>query len=613
MSNTRSARIGSFPTSVRATHGSEGAIWHKSAPSVVRRASSSGDHAGAWEAWKRHLKRRQVPIELARLLPAKSDPMSWALPDGIDRRPAPAWLELAEGLLRRGQRPDASLEKRLLGWLGESTGGAMGAGCALEVLACCHALPRLAALLPADVWFALLDHLLVTVGDAGGIDMEEDPLGHQLLAGELPLTLAYLLPEISACRKLKAGARRALSCGAVDLLDGEGLPHARHLVLLRPLLACWTRCGVLGEQLKGGCWSASAEVQYQWLIRHALRLARHDGTQAFSNGARGGWCAGLFKTALESGDDDDRRIAALVLPGREKQANRRPGKRALPEAATHSEWASVAVLRPQWSRSGQRLTVSYGDRSLQTELSCGKDVLWSGAWELDVWLDGQPAAPVADWEQLCWVSDEDVDYLELQIEIGGHGLGGGLWVQRQFVLARRDGFLLLADAVLGEKPCKIEYRGCLPLCPGIALRRADESRDGLLVGRKPRASVLPLALPEWQLDRRIGGLVQSDDGLQLRQSLHGRRMYAPLFFDLDRRRRSRPVTWRQLTIAESLAIQPPDVAAGYRVAVGTEQWLIYRSLAERANRTLLGHNLSTEMLVGRFSSSGKVTPLIEIE
>jgi hypothetical protein len=66
-------------------------------------------------------------------------------------------------------------------------------------------------------------------------------------------------------------------------------------------------------------------------------------------------------------------------------------------------------------------------------------------------------------------------------------------------------------------------------------------------------------------------------------------------------------------VAESLQIVPPHVAAGYRVMVGKHQWLIYRSLAPAANRTLLGHNLATEMLIARFDRNGEVEPLIEIE
>jgi hypothetical protein len=397
------------------------------------------------------------------------------------------------------------------------------------------------------------------------------------------------------------------------------MPHGKHLAMLRPLLASWTRCRAFADGLKGGCWNASAEEQYGWLVHHALRLTRHDGTHVFSNTSARDSIADLFQAALQfGGDDDDRKIAAVVLPSRrvspKKARKTKLRGEELPPPATESEWASVAVLRPAWSRRGERLTVVYPDRSVRMEFSCGKDVLWSGLWELEVRVDGQPAPPTSDWEQLLWLSDEDVDFLELEIELGSVVRGGTkLRVQRQMALAREDRLLLLADVVMSNRPGEIEYRGCLPLCPGVSFQGADESREGCLAASKPRAKVLPLALPEWRSEQRIGELAPTDRGLELSQSCEGRGLYAALFFDLDRRRQTYPVTWRQLTVAESLAAQPVDVAVGYRAAVGSEQWLIYRSLAEKANRTLLGHNLSTEMLLARFHRSGKVKPLLEIE
>ncbi len=46
---------------------------------------------------------------------------------------------------------------------------------------------------------------------------------------------------------------------------------------------------------------------------------------------------------------------------------------------------------------------------------------------------------------------------------------------------------------------------------------------------------------------------------------------------------------------------------------GGHQWLIYRALASKGNRTLLGHNLVSETLVGRFRRDGEVESLVEIE
>ena len=582
------------------------ADWHKSAPESIRNAFSAGDGTAGWSAWKDHLASRRKPVDPDRLIRGVEEPMNWGVPEGLDMAPIPDWLGRA--LDGNGRRIDPALQKELLGWLAETSGAAADVGNVLEDLACCRALPKLAAVLSSDAWFALVDHLLAVVVDASAIDKDRDPLPHQLAAGELALTLAYLFPEIKACRKLKSAARQALTGGLEDLLDGEGLPHASYVPSLRPLLACWTRCRALGEQLKGGCWNDAAEDQYEWLVRHTLRLTRHDGTHVFSSGSPDKPDTALLKTALRfGGDDDDHDIASYVLPGGKRRASK-SSDAELPDAASHSEWAAVAVLRPDWSRTGPRLSVLYPDRSVRLELGCGKDIVLSGRWELDVSVDGKQLAAESDWEEVCWLSDEDVDYLEIEIE-----LADGVRVQRQMLLARKDRFLLLADAVLGKRTGKIEYQGRLPLGTGTEFQGADESREGFLVGSKRRAHVLPIALPEWRGDNRTGQLAQSDGTLQLQQSAEARRLYAPLFFDLDPRRMTRRMTWRQLSVAESLQTVAHDVAVGYRVAIGKRQWLIYRSLAEKANRTLLGHNLSTETVVGQFDRSGEVEPLIEIE
>ncbi len=75
---------------------------------------------------------------------------------------------------------------------------------------------------------------------------------------------------------------------------------------------------------------------------------------------------------------------------------------------------------------------------------------------------------------------------------------------------------------------------------------------------------------------------------------------------------TRGSTWRRLTVAENQSTQPPEVAVGYRVASGNDQWLVYRSLAPAANRTVLGHNLITELLIAQFGRDGQVQSLIEI-
>jgi hypothetical protein len=154
----------------------------------------------------------------------------------------------------------------------------------------------------------------------------------------------------------------------------------------------------------------------------------------------------------------------------------------------------------------------------------------------------------------------------------------------------------------------------LPLGSESAFDPSTESREGYLVGRKPRALASPLALPEWRVEPCSGAFDAAGDGLELRvAAAEVQRLYAPLFLDLDPRRLFQPATWRTLTVAESLRAVPADLAVGYRVQMRNKQILVYRSLGERGNRTVLGQNLVSEFLIARFHSTGEIAPLLEIE
>jgi hypothetical protein len=260
------------------------------------------------------------------------------------------------------------------------------------------------------------------------------------------------------------------------------------------------------------------------------------------------------------------------------------------------------------SAAATKLSVAFPGRSLHMELFGGGHRLLAGSWEMDIALDGEPAMPIADYDETCWVANKDVHYLELELH-----LSGGLRLERHVVFAREDQFVFLADAVFGPRAGKLEYRGLLPLAEGLEFQAERKHTEGAIVGKKPLATVVPPGLPEWQTPDAPGRLRIQDGKLELAQTAVGRNLFAPLLIDLKTRRFGKPLTWRQLTVAESLTIQPPDLAAGYRVQIGKEQWLIYRSLGPKANRTLLGHNLSSEFLLARFLKKGEVQSLIEVE
>ncbi len=199
--------------------------------------------------------------------------------------------------------------------------------------------------------------------------------------------------------------------------------------------------------------------------------------------------------------------------------------------------------------------------------------------------------------------------LELSID-----LAHGVEVERHIVMLRGDRVLFMADSILSPGGPPLEYRSTLPLAQGVEFVGEDETREGTItVCGKGAARVLPLALPEWRVERAPGELVSTDDGLELSHGTRAGRLFSPLFVDLNSERLRRQLTWRQLTVAEERENVPPDVAAGFRVEINGSQWVIYRSLAKPAIRSLLSKSLLNQFVFGVFSAKGKVEPLVEIE
>jgi hypothetical protein len=265
-------------------------------------------------------------------------------------------------------------------------------------------------------------------------------------------------------------------------------------------------------------------------------------------------------------------------------------------------------MRTGWDRRHAKLTALYDGDTVRLELESAAGVLCSGAWQFQVLSDGRPLRPISNWENTCWFSDQEIDYLELEI-----ALSEEVRIQRHLALCRSDGFALLADAVLAPRQSQLEYQGRLPLSGQMRFEAAAETREGLIVSPRPAALVLPLVLPEWQSDPHEGLLWQAEGDLVLRQAMAGGAIFAPLFIDLQPSRLTKPCTWRQLTVAENRRALSQDAAAGFRVMVGRQQWLVYRSLGPTGNRTLMGHNLITEFLLARFRQDGEIESLVEIE
>lgn len=267
------------------------------------------------------------------------------------------------------------------------------------------------------------------------------------------------------------------------------------------------------------------------------------------------------------------------------------------------------MLRTDWSPQAVQLAIDWSRPALQLELAVGREVVVAGTMSSHVVVNGQVRTAVGSWEEVCYETDPEAEYLELEL-----ALGGGLRLQRQFVLLRRDGLLWIADAVMSSTAADLQCDLTLPFAAATTFTPADETQEIHAAIGRHGLTILPPALAEWRVDHRGGELTIADGGVRLRRSAHQAvAVYAPLCLVVDSRRAKRECTWRRLTVGEDLRIQTADKAVGYRVQLGSEHWLFYRSLTPRANRTLLGVNLQSDFLCARFKRDGKTETLMEIE
>lgn len=470
----------------------------------------------------------------------------------------------------------------------------------------------------AEDWFRVLDDLLQLAQQATGWNPSEGAtadavLTHQLLAGELPLVLAATLPSTKPLRALVKGASEVLTEALLRLTDGEGLIHARYVSHVSPLLACYTRCGLLAKPLaetcKGPVWSADAQLQYEWLVRQTLRLVDGAGRTPLASSPAPKTVAPFWNATLElGGDAGDRAAAAVRLKGCKLSVGKT--KHKLPESEVNSEWSGLSVLSSDWAPKAPKLVVATDGADLRFELTSGGEVLVSGAWPVDVTLSGERQTTVGGWDEQCWYTDKECDYYEVAINLSG---GGRL--ERQFLLAKRDRVAYVAELLISGRAeaAPIAITTALPLAAGLSFKGEIETREGILEhDGKSSAGVMPLGLAEWRLEHRGGELTGADGKLVLTTERAARNIACPLWFDLNPKRFGKQRTWRQLTVACSLERVAEDVAVGYRVQSAKDQWLLYRSLDPPANRTVLGQNLSCEGLIGRFNKGGGVDEYFEI-
>ncbi len=521
-----------------------------------------------------------------------------------------------------------------------------------EALLWAYALPTLAEHDPAEQdpaelhlegltstqWWRLLDELQL-LQRAGAEESPPESLARLISGGELGLVLAWQLADLPSCEALQTSALEAIgswfeqSGDAVAAAVGDG--------------GRWIRLG-LASALRSR--RLSARFRKRISIKRsgaAVDLATWTAAMTRANGsnllgpnvAPKDDCrkAGLFDMAVQEVGGPALKTAIDTSLHRIKSDGRLAWRVELPEPGWFDGDAGLAVMLPEWDVRRGRVAVDFSQPVIRLEVSGGKQPLLSGQWRAEIIVDGVQREPSGPWREICWHSDDDVHYLEVE-----QTFAGGIRLQRQVMLLRDDRALMLADAVLGAEPGKeLQLLTELDLAPQVAVDEDDAMRELLLVDDKRRAMVLPLALGEWRVGKSRGNLAVAEQttsasepfqlngavgsgaaeqatapaGLLLAAQLRGQQaLYHPLWIDLLGKRLRSSRTWRRLTVGEKLALVPEHQAAAFRVHCGNDQWVVYRSLTGAANRTFLGKNLISDFFCGRFDADdGSVEELISVD
>jgi hypothetical protein len=482
--------------------------------------------------------------------------------------------------------------------------------------------------LAARLWRALLEISAEQIGPGATKASSRDgnPGTGDLLAGialeaELWWQAGLLFEPIAGSAALRDAGRAALWGLLSGLTDSSGVPSARSLRDLPAWMTSLVRAREWGRSFGAPLFSASQEKRVRGVIGEIAKFCQADGRPALcaheTNGLAHVWStvAASFPPRQRQASAAARYLLSLERPGGpRKRGDRLAGNGARSRKTRldssrpvfQSDESRLACLRSDWSGATNLILVSHHGRFPTLEASLAGTMVFSGDWEIEFSLDGRAIEP-GEWTCVCWHSDHDGDYVELQSRVAD------VRIERQIFLSRTDDFALFADAVVCEQEARIDCVSRLALAPGCGTASQTRTREcRLLFGRAAPARMFPLALNCPRIEAAAGQFSAADGQLTLHHTGAGG-LYAPLVLDWSPRRRRGPASWRRLTVACNGAAVPPAVAAGFLLETAASKWLIYRSLQPTLEpRSVLGQHTMYETLVANFVR-GDVEALVQVE
>ena len=493
-----------------------------------------------------------------------------------------------------------------------------------------HALPSMGREISPTLWLEVLQSIMTQV-DRGWESGPEDGLFPWIIwSCEIPLALAKHLSHLGGKDRIVSDSLNRIAQLLEESAENPTSVMHRGGQDLRAILASVVRSRWSATEVGARKWFPPQRKAIIKLATQALALTDPFGRQLLFDQADTRLDTDFWLSIYELSEKNAKFATTLAcaLPnevGRGlglKPQKLRKDKTIDVTLTKHSQYwekSSVATMRRSWRDHGCRVAIDFSTDVIWLDVMADDGTrIFSGDWDVTVERDGKTALIDHAWQELCWFTDDDVDYLELECSVGDE-----CKIQRQIMLIRDEGMIFFADALIAKEAAQWKISSSWTLSQGVRfmndpkmnecrLMRANADEDNSAEG-VTKALLIPVAMPEWKRGTKAYSMDCHRDQLQLTASTTAKNLYSPLVVPLRNLDKPLSFTWRQLTVAEELQIQPRDIADAYRLQINTDQWLFYRSLTPCTRRTVMGLHLNTEFYAGRFcSSDGQFESIVEV-
>ena len=474
-----------------------------------------------------------------------------------------------------------------------------------------HVGPRWSAEVFLETWIRCLSATAQIVQRIHNDESSQlDAAGRLLVEGELPWRLGIFFRMISGSKTLLQHGRGELRRQLLEFTDTDGTPCAALLGQLPHWLGCLIRSAQTATQAQETLWNSESADRFRYAIGVMATLTNADGTLALSEPQR--HSIHLLSLGIQLADFEKKTPPArLVRRLKRHQQDAARGYKRIRSSqlpSVQSDWGRLAILRSHWAIDADQVTVTHHEPAPHIHLDCMGQTIINGTWKLQLQIQGRTVRDHQDWSCVCWQSDSDMDYLELQATPSDE-----VRIDRQILLSRKQHFLILADSVAAPSGSRVKYTSRLPLVAGVHCTSDNNSREYHLQSADRNIRAFPLALPQDSLYSVDGGLKAESGYLELSQ-VGQSGLYAPLVLNWHPDQSKARAFWRSLTVTQNRKILTPAESAAFRLQLGKQQWLIYRRIREfQQLQTVLGLHTGNETVIADVGGRGRIKPILLVD